>query len=283
MSNLYSCPQCKLPVHENKNSIYCDSCDNWIHVRCSGLSIQRFKELGNDTSSLWFCKICIADALPFGKLSQRQFLSEISTKEIKDNSSTDFFRSCPICHKRVNNSEKAAPCYHCRCYIHRKCSFLSDKGISNRSITRQHWFCVNCRNNIFPFNSANPRDILSDSFNSNELCNDASKDLTEYKCLETITELKLDKLDLNHFHPNADNDIDQNLNFDIDFKYYTTHEFHKLSRKFNSNHLPFFSLMHTNTCSLNKNFNNLEILTTSLQHKFDIIAPSETWITKRMN
>ena len=90
----------------------------------------------------------------------------------------------------------------------------------------------------------------------------------------------VDKLDLNHFHPNADNDIDQNLNFNIDFKYYTTHEFHKLSRKSNSNHLHFYSLMHTNICSLNKNFNNLEILTTSLQHKFDIIALSETWITK---
>ena len=92
--------------------------------------------------------------------------------------------------------------------------------------------------------------------------------------------MKLDKLDLNHFHPNADDDIDQNLNFNIDFKYYTTHKFHKPSRKFNSSHLPFFSLMHTNICSLDKNFNNLEILTTSLQHKFDIIALSETCITK---
>ena len=37
--------------------------------------------------------------------------------------------------------------------------------------------------------------------------------------------------------------------------------------------------MHTNICSLNKNLENLEILTTSLEHKFDIIALSETWIT----
>ena len=279
MSNLYSCPQCELPVRENQNSIYCESCDSWIHLRCSGLSIQRFKELGNDTSSLWFCKNCIADALPVGKLSQRHFLSEISPKKNKDNAITDFFRSCPICYKRVNNIEKAAPCYHCRCYIHRKCSFLSDKELSNLGIIRQQWFCVNCANNIFPFNSTNSHDILSDSFNSNELCNDASKDLTDYNCLENITELKLDKLNLNHFHPNADNDIDQNLNFTIDFKYYITHKFHKLSRNFNSNHLLFFGLMHTNICSLNKNFNNLEILTTSLQHKFDIIALSETRIT----
>ena len=37
--------------------------------------------------------------------------------------------------------------------------------------------------------------------------------------------------------------------------------------------------MHTNISSLNKNFENLELLTTSLEHKFDIIALSETWIT----
>ena len=66
--------------------------------------------------------------------------------------------------------------------------------MSNLSIIRQQWFCVNCRNNIFPFNSTNTHDILSDSFNSNELCNDALKDLTVYKCLETITELKLQSL-----------------------------------------------------------------------------------------
>ena len=48
---------------------------------------------------------------------------------------------------------------------------------------------------------------------------------------------------------------------------------------FPTNHLPFFSLMHMNICSVNKNFNNLEIFTTSLQHKCHIIALSETWIT----
>ena len=37
--------------------------------------------------------------------------------------------------------------------------------------------------------------------------------------------------------------------------------------------------MHTNIRSLNKNLENLEIFTASLEHKFDIFALSETWIT----
>lgn len=224
MSNFsYFCPHCKLPVLENQNSIYCDSCNNWIHRRCSGLSIHRFNELGYDTSSTWFCQICVADTMPFQKLSKSQFFSEILANQRKYNSIKELNRSCHNCNICVNNSEKAAPCYQCWCYIHRKCSFLSDKQISDLNFTSEQWFCINCRSNIFPFHST--QDILLDGFNSNELCSEATKDLTGYECLETITDLKLDKLDLNHFHPNTDNDIDQNLNLNTNFKYYTTHEF----------------------------------------------------------
>ena len=71
----------------------------------------------------------------------------------------------------------------------------------NLSTDKQQWFCNNCRNNTFPFNSIDNRDILSENFNSNELCScyDVTKDLTDYECLETIAELNLNKLDLNQF------------------------------------------------------------------------------------
>ena len=39
--------------------------------------------------------------------------------------------------------------------------------------------------------------------------------------------------------------------------------------------------MHTNFCSLNKNTENLDLLLSLLEHKFDIIALSETWITRK--
>ena len=107
--------------------------------------------------------------------------------------------------------------------------------ILNLSADAQHWFCPPCRNNMSSFNSAGIQDILSNNFNSNLLCpcKDLTKGLTDYECLETITELKLSKLDLNQFHPYADNDIDHNLNINSDFKYYTTHQFNKLSRIMN--------------------------------------------------
>ena len=128
MSNyLYICPNCKLQVLESQNSIYCDVCCQWYHLRCSELSIQRFKELGNDTSSTWFCKNCVEDALPFQKLKDSQFLSAISVYK-QDDSIIDFSKSCSVCDRRVINIEKAVPCYHCQSFIHiRKCSGYTEK------------------------------------------------------------------------------------------------------------------------------------------------------------
>ena len=143
----------------------------------------------------------------------------------------------------------------------------------------QQWICNSCSNDAFPFNCVSTHEILCDNFNSNEYCpcNDTT-DLTDFDSLNTISELGLNKLNLNNFHPNIDNDIDHNMNLNSDFNYYTNHEFHKLCNKLNQYKSQFFSLMHTKICSLNKNIGNLELLTISLGHKFDVIALSETWL-----
>ena len=182
--------------------------------------------------------------------------------------------------RHVINSEKAVPCHSCENYIHRKCSYLSEHQIIDFGAKIHQWICISCRNDTFPFDCVSTHEILSDTCNSNEycFCNDAM-DLTDFDCLDTISELSLNNLNLNHFHPNIDNDIDHNMNCNSDFKYYTIHDFHKLCNKINQYKSPFCSLMHTNICSLTKNIGNLEVLTTSLGHTFDIIALSETWLT----
>ena len=163
------------------------------------------------------------------KLNDTQFLSMTSTNQKRDHSVTNFNKSCSACAKHVNNIDAVAPCYQCQSYNQsRKCSGVTEKDILN--LGAQRWFCPRCRINIFPFNSAHAQDTLSKNFNSNQLypCNDLTKDLIDYECLEISTELNLDKLDLNQFHSNADNDIYQNLNININFKYYTAPQFHKL-------------------------------------------------------
>ena len=59
------CPKCDLIVSDDQNSIFCDVCKNWFHLRCTGLTRQRFEHFASDPSSQWFCKECIVRALPF--------------------------------------------------------------------------------------------------------------------------------------------------------------------------------------------------------------------------
>ena len=68
----------------------------------------------------------------------------------------------------------------------------------------------------------------------------------------------------------CDYDPNENILNTTDFKYYSTHDFHKL--KCNVRHDQSFSLLHTNISSLQGNFEKLEYLLADLDYNFDIIA-----------
>ena len=78
----------------------------------------------------------------------------------------------------------------------------------------------------------------------------------------------------------------QDPNHDIDptnFSYYLTHEFHKLHNKNSSEtNKTKFSVLHTNICSLQGNFDNLEQLLNKIECEFDIIALTETWNRRKL-
>ena len=64
------------------------------------------------------------------------------------------------------------------------------------------------------------------------------------------------------------------------FSYYLTHDFHKLHNKnCSKTNSTSFSVLHTNICSLQGNFDNLEQLFNNLECELDIIALTETWHT----
>ena len=55
------------------------------------------------------------------------------------------------------------------------------------------------------------------------------------------------------------------------------HEFHKLNKNINSSKNDKFSLLHTNICSLQGNFDKLKMLLGDLEYQFDVITLTETW------
>jgi len=72
------------------------------------------------------------------------------------------------------------------------------------------------------------------------------------------------------------------MDLKTNFDYYIPHDFHKLIKNLPKPNKHFF-LLHTNTCSLKRNFENLEDLIINHDHVFDVIALSETWNSEEKN
>lgn len=66
----YLCPICYKGV--GSNSIYCDGCKNWVHRKCTNLSVKEFEDLGKNEMS-WFCKKCISEIFPFATMEDDDF------------------------------------------------------------------------------------------------------------------------------------------------------------------------------------------------------------------
>ncbi len=50
------CPNCDKTVRENQNSIFCDACNFWLHLKCSGLNKIEFDLLSENHDTDWFGK-----------------------------------------------------------------------------------------------------------------------------------------------------------------------------------------------------------------------------------
>ena len=141
------------------------------------------------------------------------------------------------------------------------------------------WFCIECCNTIFPFNS------LSSNKNSLAYCINSDSNITQWKDLENNYDssllLKPSNLELlvnqfNNATPENGNDPEKITSS----KYYDIDEMHNIEIPHKNKSL---SLFHINACSLNKNFDDLQHLLSCTKKNFDIIAISETRITKQVS
>ena len=61
------CNLCGKNVRGNSKAVCCDVCDNWVHIKCNGISASRYDELCNeDNNESFFCIKCFNNELPFG-------------------------------------------------------------------------------------------------------------------------------------------------------------------------------------------------------------------------
>lgn len=64
MTIKFPCKVCKKSVNKNHKAVYCDLCNEWVHMKCSLLDDKTYKLLQND-SNPWFCLICNSSIFPF--------------------------------------------------------------------------------------------------------------------------------------------------------------------------------------------------------------------------
>ena len=183
---------------------------------------------------------------------------------------------CSICLRTIRSNCRAIKCSTCNNLFHCKCSKLSRSDFNYFIVRQDLWTCLHCKNNIFPFSYLCTEDLLNLTYNSNAKC----------LCSNLLDKLKLDNLpcfdiitSLSKGIPNLSNiDVDLQLPNQINFNYYSTHEFHNNPDILNSYTSKSFSVLHCNIRSLAANKDKLSILLEDLQCPFDIIGLSETRI-----
>ena len=187
---------------------------------------------------------------------------------------------CSICVKNVNDKDKAVQCDLCELWIHIKCNKLNYLDYRYFQNYDESWYCIDCCSRIFPFNS------LSSNRNFLACCANTNSNITQWKDLENDHNSSLSlkpssnlELLVNQFN----NATPENSNAPgkiSSSEYYDIEEMHNIEIPHKNKSL---SLFHINACSLNKNFDDLQHLLSCTKTKFDIIAISETRITKQVS
>ena len=63
---------CTKTIDDNDNSIYCDQCNLWVHIKFNNLNFIDYQHLnGNDDH--WFCLKRNAELFLFGTLNNKTF------------------------------------------------------------------------------------------------------------------------------------------------------------------------------------------------------------------
>ena len=122
-----------------------------------------------------------------------------------------------------------------------------------------NWECQTCYCDKFAFSQCDDTELLMHSFNSNFNCK-CKTDTLYLKNNETHRFRYTDhpaSNEKNYYSgPDSDNGMEDAFKLSLKFGYHNAHDFHKLI----SNKQKSFGVLHTNICSLQHNFDNLQQL-----------------------
>ena len=141
--------------------------------------------------------------------------------------------------------------------------------------SNEPWYYISCCSNIFPFGTLTNRDFIPSITNS--LSQQRTKNENDNESLLSLKPLSDLALLYNQFNNTSPEKNDDPVNV-VNSKYYDMDKVQTL--KLPSKHKSLV-LFHINACSLNKNFDDPDHLLKCTNKVFDIVAVTETRITKQ--
>ena len=140
------------------------------------------------------------------------------------------------------------------------------------------WHCLHCNSEIYAFGSLSKQNFIS--FISESLTDSLKLDnLNSTSTLVLKQSANLSQL-FNQFNNTTETHTNKDPDNAVKCRYFDIEEIQTLKIPNKSKSL---SMFHINTCSLSKNFGDLEYLLKTTNMNFDIIGISETRITKNVN
>ena len=187
---------------------------------------------------------------------------------------------CGICEKTIDNDkESSILCDICNSWIHPKCNHLNFLDFQHISINNDDWFYFKCTCKTFPFGNLNNQNFHLFIHNNSEMNQSfVGKYSNENGILKLNPppNLKLSFNQLNELTAESSKKSPENF---INCRNLDIGEIQKMKIEPSS-----LSLFHINSCSLNKNFEDLEyLLKVLLKKTFKGIAISKSRTLKDTN
>ena len=153
--------------------------------------------------------------------------------------------SCKLCPENVSDNNNATLCDLCQTWVHIKCNNLNYIDYKYLQGCNKPWYCLSCTTMLFPFGNLINQKFLGFVNNNNDN-NNESKNWNSSLILKPLPDLGIFFNQFNNAIPENNNDPENVMQS----KYYNP------MRKI-------LSLFHINSCSLNKNFEELQKLVQS--------------------
>ena len=186
---------------------------------------------------------------------------------------------CKICENNVTNCDQAIQCDLCDSWVHIKCNDLNYIDYKFLQNSNDPWFCISCCSKIFPFNTVKNKNFISNFYDSNSKSKNID-DKNSSLLLKPSEHLKHLVNQFNNMSSSPDDINSDDPENTVSSKYYDIEELQNLKITNKSKSL---SLFHVNACSLSKNFDDFQHLLSCTNKNFDIIAVTETRITKNVS